>query len=296
EFQHIVLGGLMHLTELYEPDPRERIYVPWREDPRPFSGALQGVYAFFGVAAFWRALARADPRSQRAAFEFAFWRRQSWHTLRSLRADATLTEAGHRLLEGIAARLGPWQHETVPSHARELAEAAAQDHLAGWRLRHLRPAPAAVTELVHAWLGGRSRPPLAALATDLPPTPVPDGSWSHARIDLLRITLGETRASPLPRAWLTIPDATKADLAYVSGQCAEAVRSYRAELADDPDRPMSLTGLGLALSGQGPHPAARALLHCPELVRAAHRQLRAIVAHPPDVERLAAWIGQLVPG
>ncbi|HJP78060.1 MAG TPA: hypothetical protein VJ914_27555 [Pseudonocardiaceae bacterium] len=52
-------------------------------------------------------LARADPGSQRAAFEFAFWRRQSWHTLRSLCADATLTEAGHRLLEGIAERLGP---------------------------------------------------------------------------------------------------------------------------------------------------------------------------------------------
>ncbi|HET6289542.1 MAG TPA: HEXXH motif-containing putative peptide modification protein [Amycolatopsis sp.] len=35
EFQHIVLGGLLHLVELYEPDPRERIYVAWRDDPRP---------------------------------------------------------------------------------------------------------------------------------------------------------------------------------------------------------------------------------------------------------------------
>lgn len=294
EFQHIVLGGMLHLTELYESDPRERIYVPWREDPRPFGGALQGVYAFFGVTAFWRALAHADPRSQRAAFEFAFWRRQSWHTLRSLRTDATLTEAGHRFLDGIAERLGPWQHETVPAHVHELAEAAAQDHLAGWRLRHLRPDSTAVTELVRAWRGGRSRPPLASLATDLPPTPIPDGSWSHARIDLLRITLGETRTSSLPRVWLTVPDATRADLAYVSGRCAEAARCYRTELAEDPDRPMSLTGLGLALSAQGPHPAARALLRCPELVRAAHRQLRS-TASPPTVERLAAWIGQLVP-
>jgi HEXXH motif-containing protein len=30
EFQHIVLGGILHLTQLYEDDPRERIYVPWR--------------------------------------------------------------------------------------------------------------------------------------------------------------------------------------------------------------------------------------------------------------------------
>ncbi|HJP78061.1 MAG TPA: HEXXH motif-containing putative peptide modification protein [Pseudonocardiaceae bacterium] len=58
----------MHLTELYEPDPRERIYVPWREDPRPFSGALQGVYAFSGSlpsGECWPAPTRArnEPRS-----------------------------------------------------------------------------------------------------------------------------------------------------------------------------------------------------------------------------------------
>ena len=35
EFQHIVLGGVLHLTRLYDDDPRERIYVPWRDDPRP---------------------------------------------------------------------------------------------------------------------------------------------------------------------------------------------------------------------------------------------------------------------
>jgi HEXXH motif-containing protein len=295
EFQHIVLGGLLHLVELYELDLRERIYVPWREDPRPLSGALQGVYAFYGVAAFWRALARADPRSRRAAFEFAYWRRQSWHTLQSLRTDDTLTAAGRRFLHGIAERLVRWQHETVPAQANELAEAAAKDHLAGWRIRHLRPNPSAVTELVHAWLSGRTRPPVASYATDLAPTPVPDGSWSNARIDLVRLTLGGAIDSSLPNAWLTVPGATTADLAYASGHFAEAAQGYRAELSTDPERPTALAGLGLALSAQGPHPAARALLHCPELVRATHRHLRATVPHPPSPEQLAAWIGQLVP-
>lgn len=295
EFQHIVLGGLLHLVELYESDPRERIYVPWRDDPRPLSGALQGVYAFFGVAAFWRALARADIRSRRAAFEFAYWRRQSWHTLQSLRWDATLTIAGRRFLDDIAERLGRWQQEPVPTEANELAEAAARDHLSGWRTRHLRPHPSAVNQLVQAWLSGRSRPPVSSFVTDLPPTPVPDGSWSHARVDLVRLTMGGEIASSLPRTWLTVPGATAADLAYASGHFAEAAEGYRAELVADPDRPTSLAGLGLALSAQGPHPAARALLHCPELVRAAHRLLRAEVVHPPSPEHLAAWIGQLVP-
>ena len=85
EFQHIVLGGVLHLAPLYDNDPRERIYVPWRDDPRPFAGAVQGVYAFFGVSAFWRALARSGSTTSMVWFEFAYWRRETWRTLESLR-------------------------------------------------------------------------------------------------------------------------------------------------------------------------------------------------------------------
>ncbi len=296
EFQHITLGGLLHLVELSEPDPRERIYVAWRDDPRPMSGALQGVYAFFGVTAFWRALARAGLDSRRAEFEFAYWRRQTWHTLRALRADPVLTDAGRRFLDGVAERLGPWQDETVSTEAKELAAAACRDHLAGWRARHLRPDPATVADVAEAWLSGRSRPPVTADETGLPPTPVPDGSWSHARMDLIRLTVGAATPPLSPDEQRAVPDATAADFAYVRGNFREAIEGYRAELAVDPDRPTSLSGLGLALSARGPHPAARALLHRPELVRAVHRHLRGTTPRPPAVERLASWMGQLVPG
>jgi len=288
EFQHIVLGGLLHLVELHEPDPRERIYVAWRDDPRPLSGALQGVYAFFGVTAFWRALAGAGVMARRSAFEFAYWRRQTWYTLGLLRADATLTTAGRRFVEGIAERLGPWQDETVPAEAADLAAAVAQDHFAGWRARHLRPKPSMVGEVAAAWISGRAKPPVTLHPTDLPPTPVPDGSWSHARTDLARLAVSNGKR--------TVPEATDADFAYARGDFATAADGYRTELSADPDRPTSLVGLGLALSARGPHPAARALLHCPELVRAVHRQLRTLAPSPPSVERLAAWIGQVVPG
>ncbi|MER7858710.1 HEXXH motif-containing putative peptide modification protein [Amycolatopsis japonica] len=289
EFQHIVLGGLLHLVELYEPDPRERIYVAWRDDPRPLSGALQGVYAFFGVTAFWRALARAGTNARRSGFEFAYWREQTWHTLRVLRADSTLTDAGRRFLDAIAERLGPWQSEPVSAEASELATAARRDHVAGWRARHLRPDPSVVAELARAWRSGRPRPPANLDATSLPPTPIPDGGWSPARTDLIRLSLGGAGRP------LTVPGATEADFAYTAGDHLEAVEGYRRELAADPDRPNSLVGLGLALSARGLHPAARALLHCPELVRAVHRPLRS-GTRPPSVEELASWIGQLVPG
>lgn len=67
EFQHTKLGGLMHLESLCEetPDPappEALFYAPWRDDPRPLGGLLQGIYAFLGVTRFWRAHRHmADP-------------------------------------------------------------------------------------------------------------------------------------------------------------------------------------------------------------------------------------------
>jgi hypothetical protein len=145
-----------------------------------------------------------------------------------------------------------------------------------------------VGEVAAAWISGRAKPPVTLHPTDLPPTPVPDGSWSHARTDLARLAVSNGKR--------TVPEATDADFAYARGDFATAADGYRTELSADPDRPTSLVGLGLALSARGPHPAARALLHCPELVRAVHRQLRTLAPSPPSVERLAAWIGQVVPG
>lgn len=296
EFQHIVLGGVLHLIKLAENDPCERIYVPWRDDPRPISGAFQGVYAFFGVTMFWRALARSDSAAvtRRAAFEFAYWRRQTWRTLRVLRDDEALTEAGRRFLDGIAERLGAWQHEAVPKESAELATAAATDHWAGWRVRHLRPAPAAVAALLDAWLAGRDRPPVAVHATTLPPTPVPDGTWTRARTELVRLRVSQPDPTYLQDTWHAVPGATAADFSYAIGRFVDAAHGFREELATDPDRPASLVGLGLALSARGPNPAARALLSCPELVRAVHRRLRRTARHVPTPEEVASWIGQIV--
>ena len=33
----------------------ERVYAPWRPEPRPVVGLLQGVYAHLGIARFWGA-------------------------------------------------------------------------------------------------------------------------------------------------------------------------------------------------------------------------------------------------
>lgn len=290
ELQHIRLGGLLHLVPLNDEDRRERFYAPWRDDPRPLGGVIHGIYAFFGVAAFWRALSRAEPQNLLASFEFALWRRQTWHTLLAVRNDSAITPAGRRFLSGIAGELGPWQAESVAAESLQWAHRAATDHYAGWRIRHLHPAPDLVAELVEAWRDGTHRP--RSLPPDPTPSPKPDGRWADARTDLVRLRLSDGGTEELRVRGPSVPDVTPADLAFVSGRTADAVTGYRTELAADPDSPAALAGLGLALATSTAGPASRALVHRPELVRAVHRAL--IPDAPVSPESVAEWIGRNV--
>lgn len=306
EFQHMRLSGLLHLTPLHEDDPRERFYAHWRDDPRPLGGTLHGVYAFFGVAGFWRALVTRGPGSlaRRAGFEFALWRTATWRALCSVRDDPALTASGQRFLRGISRTLESWLAERVPADLVRLADLVTADHYAGWRLRHIRPAPDLVNRLASTWLTGRGREPAAVrVGADQPPTPVPDGVWSHGRVSLVRWMLSDhgpwsaettspARWQPLDRH--AVPDATAADAALIVGSFADAARGYRAELAATPGKPTAWAGLGLALAAAGSTPAARTLMSRPELVRAVDRQIRAAGNQPPPPDELAGWIGRSI--
>jgi HEXXH motif-containing protein len=283
EFQHIRLGGLLQLARLHDDDRTERLYAPWREDPRPLGGLVHGIYAFFGVSAFWRALSRARTGNRLAAFEFAHWRAQTWHTLEAIRDDAALTDAGRRFLAQLATHLGPWQDEPIRPEATHWADTLAADHYAGWRLRHLRPEPGTVADVARAWQRG-DRCPQVTPGGKLDTTS--DGEWPDARADLIRIRLGEDGEARLTRLWAQVPDALEGDHALIAGRTGEATTAYRAVLGDVPEHPSALIGLALTLTG----PARRTLLTAPELVRAVHRKLRA-GGDAPEIDRLAGWIG-----
>ncbi len=295
EFQHIRLGGLLHLVKLSEDDPRERLYAPWRADPRPIAGVLHGIYAFFGVTAFWRALAAAKPDNELAAFEFALWRTQVWQTLTTVHGDESLTQAGRRFLDRVAAKTGPWQDEPVSAGAKALARASADNHYVAWRARHLRPAPAAVAELATAWREGLSRPRSTlglSLLEPREPTPVPDGDWEDTLTDLIRLRLGPDGAARFAAHGASVPGATDPDLEFVAGRPMAAAAGYRRLLGTDPDDAGALAGLGIALAARGTGPATRAILHRPELVRAVHRLLRDEPGPTPSVEAIAGWLGR----
>lgn len=297
EFQHIVLNGLMQLTPLHHDDLRHRYYTPWRDDPRPINGVLHGVYAFFGVTEFWRALAASgvERTTRRAAFEFARWRVGTWRVLQTVRNDPVLTKAGRRLVDRIAERLEPWQDEPLPTDIASLAATVAADHHGGWRIRHVRPNPGMVDRLATSWLAGRRWPAGGIPGDDQTLVPDPDGPWSSARAELIRLTLTERGRDLHTEPCRRVPGATPADYAFAAGRLDAAERGYRVDLATNPDLPVAWIGLGLALSAAGTRPAAaRALLHRPELVRAVHRRIRHLSIEMVMPEELADWIGEHV--
>lgn len=135
ETQHLKLCALLDLTPLTVPDDGQRFYAPWRSDPRPASGLLQGAYAFLGVSGFWRGQLRAAPElqtRQRAQIEFARWRDGAALVADTLLGSGRLTEEGQVFVGEMARVLDTWRREPVPDDALVLARRKADRHLAQW--------------------------------------------------------------------------------------------------------------------------------------------------------------------
>jgi HEXXH motif-containing protein len=142
EFQHIKLGGLMHLMQLTREHCGGKYYAPWRDDPRPIAGLLQGVYAFFGIAAFWRRQREVvtDVEARLADFEYAYARTQTCEALRIIKACDALTELGHEFVNGLVEQTESWKNgDKLDPEAEDAARLVTDHHRTGWRVRHQRP-------------------------------------------------------------------------------------------------------------------------------------------------------------
>jgi HEXXH motif-containing protein len=138
EVQHAKLTALLDLVELTLPEDGSRYYAPWRPDPRPASGLLQGVYAHLGVAGFWRRHRHtvAGEEARQAHADFAHWRRSTVDASRALAGSGRLTAEGAEFLAATDRTLRSWLVEPVPVEAEEAAESAARAHLERWRERN----------------------------------------------------------------------------------------------------------------------------------------------------------------
>lgn len=127
EFQHSKLSAVLDLVSLYESEGSERHFAPWREDPRPTAGLIQGVYAFLGVADTWRALRAAPGLEERATREFAFGREQVAAGLTALEASRELTPAGQTFVGGLRQAVQGLRAENLsPSQIVEATERLAK--------------------------------------------------------------------------------------------------------------------------------------------------------------------------
>ncbi|MFF0480111.1 HEXXH motif domain-containing protein [Streptomyces sp. NPDC004435] len=277
EFQHTKLGALLHLLTLERDGGEERHHAPWREDPRPLGGLLQGAYAFLGITDFWsRHLDRA-PCAERASaeFEFALSRRQTREAVLTLAADPALTAYGRRFVAGMAARLDSWSADPrVRPGVDAWAALAAADHRTEWRIRHLAPAPSDVRSLAGSFLS--ATPPRAVPAPALAPDLTT--RWAHTRARLIRHRLTRPPAAE--------PPAPAADHALLAGD-PEAPAAYARLLAEDPESPEAWTGLVLAVATTPSAPTDP--LHRPELLRPLHRELRTL-GSPSDPVALVRWL------
>jgi len=138
EVQHLKLSALLDIVALTLPDNGQRYYAPWRDDPRPISGLLQGAYAFLGVSAFWRRQRRSvdGALGLRAETEFARWRAATTQVVETLRSSGRLTPAGLMFTDGMAKTLESWRNEHVSPQAEAAARHLAELHLAGWQSGH----------------------------------------------------------------------------------------------------------------------------------------------------------------
>jgi HEXXH motif-containing protein len=295
EFMHIKLGGLMHLVQLTVDDLPATLYAPWRDDPRPLGGLLQGVYAFFGIAGFWRShrlLTPTDPAATALAhFEYAYARQQATEGLRTVIGSGRLTGPGQRFTTGVAETLRSWAADDIPSDVDRLARTVADCHRAGWRIRHLRPDPEGIERLARAWASGDAAGPVA------PSTVVAsrETRWSQARLGLARRRILVTdgyRDIDDHQSWAA--SLSEADFALMSGDASVARGGFETLLAKDPDRLDAWSGLAAAVAQEGPAEAAEVLRTAPDVVLAVYRRVAATGAPAPPVA-LAAWIGHVQP-
>ncbi|MEV7187127.1 FxsB family cyclophane-forming radical SAM/SPASM peptide maturase [Kitasatospora sp. NPDC093102] len=132
EFQHVKLGAVLDLTDLYDRADSALYFAPWRPDPRPLEGLLQGTYAHLAVTEYWgtRTLAYdglPGTAADRAREQFALWRRYTAEAVERLASSGALTGTGLRFADGMRATVAPWLTLPLPAAAEQAADRARRE-------------------------------------------------------------------------------------------------------------------------------------------------------------------------
>ncbi|MEV4107729.1 FxsB family cyclophane-forming radical SAM/SPASM peptide maturase [Nonomuraea sp. NPDC049695] len=111
EYQHVKLGAVLDLFDLFDKNDTRLYHAPWRTDPRPLEGLFQGTYAHIGVTDFWRTrrnVVRGAARVK-AQEEFARWCGHTLAATGTLAGSQALTPLGERFVARMRQTVAAWQ-------------------------------------------------------------------------------------------------------------------------------------------------------------------------------------------
>nr|WP_245724723.1 FxsB family cyclophane-forming radical SAM/SPASM peptide maturase [Micromonospora citrea] len=103
EVQHLKLGAVLDVCDLFDRDDTRTLRVPCRDDPRPVGDVLHGAYARLAVADVWRH--RPGPA---AVGHFRRHRDRTDGALDALLGHGALTATGERFVRGMRATVDGW--------------------------------------------------------------------------------------------------------------------------------------------------------------------------------------------
>jgi HEXXH motif-containing protein len=247
EFQHVKLCGLLDMVPL-AASGADKVYAPWRQDPRPAGGLLQGIYAHLGIVLFWQSQRQAETDTDsilRAQVQFARWRAAIEGAVDTLLRTGCLTPAGVRFTGLLRDTERALASEPVPGSARQIAGEAALDHRLTWQIRHMATDPAAVAKLADAYRRGERFP-----YQDRPEIWVQEDARKHGssvRSRLLNMSYLEPARYRELCAEGVLP-LSGADRLLLGRDAEAAVQGYRALITGSADpQPDAWVGLALAL-------------------------------------------------
>ncbi|QNP75729.1 HEXXH motif domain-containing protein [Streptomyces roseirectus] len=137
ELHHAKLAALSTLLTLHQAGPEERYFAPWRQDPRPFDGLLQGAYSHLALADYHQRLALADPaHAERAWTEHARCHAMVGATLPALVGSPDLTVAGRLFADAMAGAWERMRDHPAPRGQRARAQAYVRAARTLWNQRH----------------------------------------------------------------------------------------------------------------------------------------------------------------
>ncbi len=135
EYHHHKLNALLNLDPIILESSLEAIYYsPWRDDPRPLSGILQGIYVFQAVLEFGHKILKTDiPILQEKRLKQRVYtaKQQLLTALKVLTTNAKFSLIGQALIEAIEENIDRVQPE-ISQTEKELIDVRLKEHQQKW--------------------------------------------------------------------------------------------------------------------------------------------------------------------